>query len=156
MPTSVPPYPAVAGTGRAAQRRTNDLHACQSRPFRKGLFQKFVNLCSGRRGISLHDVAVSVNEEREGSCVELKLAGEEVPFIGREENMLALNLIFREKLLAEFAWRVFFVADVEKTNWSFLVFHDERALVEHSLTTRAASDAPEIHINDVASIFLFL
>ena len=62
--SSCPPLPSLPCRGRhraGSERRTNNLHACQGRPLWKGLFQKFVNLCSGRRGISLHDVAVSVN-----------------------------------------------------------------------------------------------
>ena len=68
--------------------------------------------------------------------------------------MLALNLIVGQELLAWFTWRVFFVADIEETDWSFFILFNECTLVEHPLTARSASDAPEVHIDDVAGIFL--
>ena len=121
---------------------------------KKVLFQKFVKFCCCRWYILLHNIAISVNKECERNGVELEFVGEEIPFIGREEDMLALNLIVGQELLAWFSGRVFFVADVEESDWCVFILFDKRTLVEHPLTARSASDAPEVHINDVAGIFL--
>ena len=59
----------------------------------KTLFQKFVNFSSGRWDILLYNITVLVDKEREWNGIELKLVGEEIPFIGRKEDVFTLNVI---------------------------------------------------------------
>ena len=119
------------------------------------LFQKFVNFSSGRWNILLHDLALAVNEEGEGDGVELELAGEEIPFVGGEKEVLALNAVVGEELLAWLARRVLLVEELEETDGSVFVLLHERALVEHSPAARSTADAPEIHVDDVAGISFY-
>lgn len=59
----------------------------------KTLFQKFVNFSSGRWNILFYNITVPVDKEREWNGIELKLVGEEIPFIGRKEDVFTLNVI---------------------------------------------------------------
>ena len=93
------------------------------------LFQQFVKFCCSGWNILLYNITVPVNKKCERNGVELKLVGEEIPFVGREEEVLALNAVVGEELLAWLARRVLFVADVEETHWGVFVFIDECALL---------------------------
>ena len=59
----------------------------------KTLFQEFVNFSSGRWNILLYNITVPVDKECEWNGIELELVGEEIPFIGRKENVLAQDEI---------------------------------------------------------------